>query len=60
MPAKQALVGIRPSDIRLAGKGDAAIASKVHLLEPLGDITDRLGGSWRGNAAHGLARGQRQ
>jgi multiple sugar transport system ATP-binding protein len=34
-----ALVGIRPSDIRLAGKGEAAIASRIHLLEPLGDIT---------------------
>ena len=33
------LIGIRPSDIRLAAKGDAAIASKIHLLEPLGDIT---------------------
>jgi multiple sugar transport system ATP-binding protein len=36
---EQALVGIRPNDIRLAGKGDAAIAAKVHMLEPLGDIT---------------------
>ena len=34
-----ALVGIRPSDLRLAGKGDKAIASKVHLVEPLGDVT---------------------
>ncbi|ESY71262.1 sugar ABC transporter ATP-binding protein [Mesorhizobium sp. LNHC252B00] len=33
------LIGIRPSDIRLAAKGEAAVASKVHLLEPLGDIT---------------------
>jgi multiple sugar transport system ATP-binding protein len=34
-----ALVGIRPSDIRFAAKGEAAISSKIHLLEPLGDIT---------------------
>jgi multiple sugar transport system ATP-binding protein len=34
-----ALVGIRPCDLRIAGKGDAAIASKIHLLEPLGDVT---------------------
>ena len=34
-----AIIGIRPSDIRLAAKGEKAIASKIHLLEPLGDIT---------------------
>ena len=34
-----AIIGIRPSDIRLAAKGETAIASKIHLLEPLGDIT---------------------
>jgi len=34
-----ALIGIRPNDIRIANRGDLAIASKVHLLEPLGDIT---------------------
>jgi multiple sugar transport system ATP-binding protein len=34
-----ALIGIRPSDIRIAAKGEASIASKVRLLEPLGDIT---------------------
>jgi multiple sugar transport system ATP-binding protein len=34
-----ALIGIRPSDIRLAAKGEVALAAKVHLLEPLGDIT---------------------
>jgi len=34
-----AVIGIRPSDIRLAIKGEAAVDSKVHLLEPLGDIT---------------------
>jgi multiple sugar transport system ATP-binding protein len=34
-----AVIGIRPSDIRLAAKGEKAIASKIHLLEPLGDIT---------------------
>ncbi len=34
-----AIIGIRPNDIRLAVKGEKSIASKVHLLEPLGDIT---------------------
>jgi multiple sugar transport system ATP-binding protein len=34
-----ALVGIRPSDIRLAAKGEKAIKSKIHMLEPLGDVT---------------------
>jgi multiple sugar transport system ATP-binding protein len=34
-----AIVGIRPNDIRLADKGEKSIVSKVHLLEPLGDIT---------------------
>jgi multiple sugar transport system ATP-binding protein len=34
-----ALVGIRPNDIRMAEKGEKAIAGKVHLLEPLGDVT---------------------
>jgi multiple sugar transport system ATP-binding protein len=36
---EKALIGIRPNDIRLAGKGEKAIRSKVHLLEPLGDVT---------------------
>jgi len=36
---EKAVVGIRPSDIRIAGKGEKAIASTIHLLEPLGDIT---------------------
>lgn len=34
-----ALLGIRPSDIRFAEKGEAAIKSKVTMLEPLGDVT---------------------
>lgn len=34
-----ALVGIRPSDLRLAGEGEAAIPTKLHLIEPLGDVT---------------------
>ncbi len=34
-----ALIGIRPSDLRLAQKGESAIESKIHLLEPLGDVT---------------------
>jgi multiple sugar transport system ATP-binding protein len=38
-PGEAALIGIRPSDIRLATAGEKAVAAKVHLLEPLGDIT---------------------
>lgn len=34
-----ALIGIRPSDLRPANAGEMAIPSKVHLLEPLGDVT---------------------
>lgn len=34
-----ALIGIRPNDIRLAAPGEAAVASKIHLIEPLGDVT---------------------
>jgi ABC-type sugar transport system ATPase subunit len=36
---EKALMGIRPSDIGLAGKARNAIRSRVHLLEPLGDVT---------------------
>jgi multiple sugar transport system ATP-binding protein len=35
----EAYLGIRPSDLRVAAAGDAAISGKVHLLEPLGDVT---------------------
>jgi ABC-type sugar transport system ATPase subunit len=34
-----ALVGIRPSDIRVAGSAEAGLATTVHLVEPLGDVT---------------------
>ena len=34
-----ALVGIRPSDLRPAAAGEAAVSSRVHLIEPLGDVT---------------------
>ena len=34
-----ALVGIRPSDLRPAATGEAAVPSTVHLIEPLGDVT---------------------
>ena len=34
-----ALVGIRPSDLRVADKNDKSFASTVHLIEPLGDVT---------------------
>jgi multiple sugar transport system ATP-binding protein len=36
---EKALMGIRPSDIELAGNSKGAIKSRVHLLEPLGDVT---------------------
>jgi multiple sugar transport system ATP-binding protein len=36
---EEALIGVRPSDLKLAGEGEAGVRSKVHLLEPLGDIT---------------------
>jgi multiple sugar transport system ATP-binding protein len=36
---EKALMGIRPNDVRLAAKGEKSIKSKIHLLEPLGDIT---------------------
>ncbi len=34
-----ALLGIRPSDLRFAAKGEKGIPSRVQLLEPLGDVT---------------------
>ncbi|MFN0190676.1 MAG: ABC transporter ATP-binding protein [Aestuariivirga sp.] len=34
-----ALVGIRPSDIRLARKGEKSLKTRIHMLEPLGDVT---------------------
>jgi multiple sugar transport system ATP-binding protein len=36
---EKALMGIRPSDISMTAKGKGTIASKIHLLEPLGDVT---------------------
>lgn len=33
------LVGIRPSDLRLAATGESSIPTRIHLVEPLGDIT---------------------
>jgi ABC-type sugar transport system ATPase subunit len=36
---EKAIIGIRPSDIALTGKGKQAIRTKVQLLEPLGDVT---------------------
>jgi multiple sugar transport system ATP-binding protein len=33
------ILGIRPSDIRMAKTGDTALAARVHLVEPLGDVT---------------------
>jgi multiple sugar transport system ATP-binding protein len=34
-----AIIGIRPSDLRIAEKNDAFIRSTIHLIEPLGDVT---------------------
>jgi ABC-type sugar transport system ATPase subunit len=36
---EKALLGIRPSDIAVSSKGRGALASKIHMLEPLGDVT---------------------
>jgi multiple sugar transport system ATP-binding protein len=37
--AEGAILAIRPNDIRIAAGEKDAIATRVHLLEPLGDIT---------------------
>jgi ABC-type sugar transport system ATPase subunit len=34
-----ALLGIRPSDVRFAAKGEKGLAAKIAMLEPLGDVT---------------------
>ncbi len=34
-----AILGIRPSDVRFANKGEAGVKSTVQMLEPLGDVT---------------------
>jgi ABC-type sugar transport system ATPase subunit len=34
-----AVVGIRPSDIRFAGKGEQGVNANIAMLEPLGDVT---------------------
>ena len=36
---EKAIMGIRPSDITLSAKAKNAIKTRVHLLEPLGDVT---------------------
>jgi multiple sugar transport system ATP-binding protein len=36
---EKALIGIRPSDIRVAAPGETAVTSRIHLIEPLGDVT---------------------
>jgi multiple sugar transport system ATP-binding protein len=33
------LLGIRPADVRFAEKGETSVASRVQLIEPLGDVT---------------------
>ncbi len=34
-----ALLGIRPHDLRPAARGEAGVVTRIHLLEPLGDVT---------------------
>ncbi|WP_119302821.1 ABC transporter ATP-binding protein [Dongia deserti] len=34
-----AVIGIRPSDIRLAASGESGVAASIAMLEPLGDVT---------------------
>ncbi len=36
---EKAVVGIRPNDIRIAWGDEKALMSRVHLVEPLGDVT---------------------
>jgi multiple sugar transport system ATP-binding protein len=36
---EKATMGIRPNDISITAKGKGSIASKIHMLEPLGDVT---------------------
>ena len=36
---EEAVVGIRPSDIRLATGGEGGVAASIAMLEPLGDVT---------------------
>lgn len=36
---EKALLGIRPSDIIVGGKGKGALTARVRMLEPLGDVT---------------------
>jgi multiple sugar transport system ATP-binding protein len=61
-----AVVGIRPSDIRLATRGESGVTASIAMLEPLGDITvismETCGETLRlvlpEAAASGLERGQ--
>jgi multiple sugar transport system ATP-binding protein len=34
-----ALLGIRPSDLRASGPNETGVSARVHLVEPLGDVT---------------------
>jgi multiple sugar transport system ATP-binding protein len=38
-PGEAAVVGIRPSDIRFAARGESGVAASIAMLEPLGDVT---------------------
>ena len=34
-----AVLGIRPSDLRASRPGEAGVSARIHLVEPLGDVT---------------------
>jgi ABC-type sugar transport system ATPase subunit len=36
---EETLLGVRPSDIRFAAKGEKGVAASIAMLEPLGDVT---------------------
>jgi ABC-type sugar transport system ATPase subunit len=38
-PGERVVIGVRPNDLGLAPAGSPGVASRVHLLEPLGDVT---------------------
>jgi ABC-type sugar transport system ATPase subunit len=65
-PGEAAVVGIRPSDIRLAAGAESGVTASIAMVEPLGDITvismETCGETLRlvlpEAAASGLERGQ--
>jgi ABC-type sugar transport system ATPase subunit len=38
-PGEKVVVGVRPNDLGLAAAGTPGVSGRVHLLEPLGDVT---------------------